>query len=53
MCVFPYKYRKIMEMLPKLMKLCEKIGRRCTSRCASTTRCCEHGLGYVHAFVHL
>ena len=27
-CVLPYKYRNILEMLPKLMKLCEIMGSR-------------------------
>ena len=26
MCVFPYIYRKILKMLPKVAKLCEKMG---------------------------
>ena len=28
MCVLSYKYRKLLEMLPKLMKLCEIMGTR-------------------------
>ena len=29
-CVLPYKYRRILEMLPKFMKLCERMGSRPT-----------------------
>ena len=28
MCVLPYKYRKLLEMLPKLIKLCAIPGSR-------------------------
>ena len=38
MCVLQYKYRTILEMLPKLMKLCAIMGRRyTTSRTAAPT----------------
>ena len=36
MCVLPYKYRKILAMLLKLMKLCDITGSRALSRTTLT-----------------
>ena len=39
-CFLPYKYRKLLETLPKLMKLCEMMGSRTTcSRSVSLSTC--------------